>query len=386
MTNRAHAHLAIDAQKPPPETRSPIPLFKVFMPEGVLAPLTQVLFSGYVTEGEQVREFEHQLAAYIGNPYVLALNSGTSAIQLSLRLAGVGPGDEVISSPMTCVATNSPVLAAGGTIRWADIDPDTGNIDIRSIERNITKKTKAILYVHWAGDPATIDEINALARSSGLKVIEDAAHAFGAQYKGAKIGTHSDFVCFSFQAIKHITTIDGGAVFCREEKDYVRGKKLRWFGIDRDARRQELFWDYNVEEYGYKFHMNNVAAAIGIEQLKYIDQILSAHRRNASVYLEHLQGLPKLRHLKRLQDGTSAFWIFTMLVDDREAFVQHLRKDGIATSVVHVRNDQYEVFRKFRTVLPGVDAFTSHYISIPCGSWVTPEEAKFIVQVIRQGW
>ncbi|MBI3087437.1 MAG: DegT/DnrJ/EryC1/StrS family aminotransferase [Candidatus Omnitrophica bacterium] len=363
-----------------------IPLFKVFIPESVLEPLREVLFSGIVTEGEQTREFERRLGEYLDTPRTLALNACTHALQLALRLAGVGPGDEVISSPMTCVATNSPVLAAGASIRWADIDPQTGNIDPQAIERAITPKSKAILYVHWAGDPAPIDEINAVARAHGLKVIEDAAHAFGAEYGGRKLGSHSDFVCFSFQAIKHMTTVDGGALCCKSEEDYRRGKTLRWFGIDREARREELFWDYNIQEYGYKYHMNNVTAAIGIEQLKHVDRTLAAHRRNGAFYLQALQDVPKLAHLRRSPKAKAAFWVFTMLVEGREAFVTKLKAQGITTSIVHVRNDAYDAFKAFRRRLPGVDAFASRYISIPCGWWVTEDDAQRIAEIIRQGW
>lgn len=363
-----------------------IPLFKVFMSKNIIKPLKEVLYSGYVTEGEKTKQFENALAKFIGNEKVLSLNSCTSALQLALRLAGVQYGDEVITSPLTCVATNSPVLASGAKIKWADINPATGNIDYKLIEKNITKKTRAILYVHWGGDPADIDEINKIAKKYKLKVIEDAAHAFGAEYKGKKIGNHSDFVCFSFQAIKHLTTVDGGCLFCKSKDDYLRGKKLRWFGIDREARKAELFWDYNIEEYGYKFHMNNITATIGIEQLKYIDLILEKHCQNANYYLKELQSIKKITHLKRQLYVKSVFWVFTMLVDDREEFVKLMKKHNIDTSVVHIRNDYYDVFKQFKANLPGVDKFTARYLSIPCGWWVTKKDAKYIVDVIKKGW
>ncbi len=370
----------------PPVAQRSVPLFKVFIPDTILEPLRATLLSGMVTEGEVTKAFEQRLGEYLGTPRALALNSCTHALQLALRLAGVGPGDEVISSPMTCVATNSPVLLAGAAIRWADIDPATGNIDPASVEASITPKTKAILYVHWGGDPGPIDAINAVAKAHKLKVIEDAAHAFGAEYRGRKIGTHSDFVCFSFQAIKHMTTVDGGLLCCQDPEDYARGKRLRWFGIDREARRQELFWEYDIQEPGYKYHMNNVTASIGLEQLKHIEETLTACRRNGAVYLERLQGLPKLRHLRRLPEARSAFWVFTLLAEDRPALVARLAEQGITSSIVHVRNDQYTAFAAFRRPLPGVDAFTARYLSIPSGRWVRPEDAERIVDVMRKGW
>jgi dTDP-4-amino-4,6-dideoxygalactose transaminase len=369
-----------------PDRDQVIPLFRVFMPSSVLGPVQDVLFSGYLTEGEKTKAFEGALANYLDAPHVLTLNSCTSAIQLALRLAGVEAGDEVISSPMTCVATNAPVLAAGGVIRWADIDPDTGNIDPESVERNITPRTKAILYVHWGGDPSRIDDINSVAQAHGVKVIEDAAHAFGAEYRGRKLGNHSDFVCFSFQAIKQLTTVDGGALCCKDGEDHSRGKRLRWFGIDREARRQELFWDYDIQEHGYKFHMNNLAGAIGLEQLNYVEGNLAIARRNAAYYIESLAAVPKLRQLHRYPDGKSSFWVFTLRVEDRASFVKLLRENGITSSIVHVRNDAYGAFRSFKTELPGVDEFTEQYISIPCGWWVSEGDATRIVETIAQGW
>ena len=206
-----------------------IPLFKVHMPKSVQEPLLEILFSGFIGQGPQVEKFEKILAKYIGNPYPLTVNSGTSALQLALRLAGIQLGDEVISTPMTCTATNMPILAAGAKIVWADIDRLTGNISAASIEEKITSKTKAIIAVHWGGYPCDMMAINAVAKKYNIKVIEDGAHAFGAEYMQQKIGNHSDYVMFSFQAIKHITTVDGGVLFVRTKEDYQRGKLLRWY-------------------------------------------------------------------------------------------------------------------------------------------------------------
>ena len=201
------------------EMNGKIPLFKVHMPKDVDKPLLEVLHSGYIGQGPKVEEFEKKLSQFLGTENVLTLNSGTSALHLALRLANVGEGDEVISTPMTCSATNEPILAAGAKIVWADVFPENGLIDPSSIEKKITKKTKAIVGVHWGGMPFQIDEINKIALENNLKVIEDAAHALGAEFNGTKIGSHSDYVCFSFQAIKHLTTVDGGAISCRTTEE-----------------------------------------------------------------------------------------------------------------------------------------------------------------------
>src|SRR3989338_1253499 len=192
-----------------------IPLFKVHMPESVLKPLNEVLMSGFIGQGPKVEEFEKKIGDFIGNPNVLTVNSGTSAIQLAYRLAGVGIGDEVITTPMTNIATNVPIIAAGGKIKWADIDSETGSLSPDSVKKKISKKTKAIMAMQWGGYPPNMDEIHEIAQDFGIKVIEDAAQGFGAEYKNRKTGSYSDFTIFSFQAIKHITTGDGGALICR---------------------------------------------------------------------------------------------------------------------------------------------------------------------------
>jgi|SRR3989344_1414159 len=364
-----------------------INLFKVHMPESVLEPLKQVLFSGYIGQGIKVEEFERILGEYIGNKLVLTLNSCTSAIQLALRLCNIGVGDEVISTAMTCTATNEPILAMGAKIVWADIDPTTGNIDPKSIEKKITNKTKAIIVVHWGGYPPDLKEINEIAKQHHLKVIEDAAHAFGAEYQGLKVGNHSDFVCFSFQAIKHITTIDGGALFCKSKEDYTRGKLLRWYGINREEKgRVDFRQETDVKEFGYKFHMNDVCATIGIEQMKYIEGILTENRNNARILNESLKSNSEVELLDYKSDRVSAYWLYSIRVKNLTRFIAKLNERGIIVSQVHARNDKHTMFNDFQCELPNVDKFTSQMICIPSGWWLTKSELVRIIETINQGW
>jgi dTDP-4-amino-4,6-dideoxygalactose transaminase len=356
------------------------------MPETVISPLNGTMLSGFIGEGPRVKQFEAELGAYFGNPHVLTLNSCTSAIQLALRLAGVGQGDEVISTAMTCTATNEPVMAAGGTLVWADIDPTTGNIAPRAIEAKITSKTKAIIVVHWGGLPVDLDEVLAIAKARGIKVIEDAAHAAGADYKGKRLASHADFVCFSFQAIKHITTVDGGAIFCKSEDDYKRGKLLRWYGIDREQPRADFRCEEDIAEWGYKFHMNDVAATIGSVQLPYLDGIVKQRRELAAFYDKELASVPGVRLCQWPKDRTSAYWLYTLFVERRTTFMAAMKERNVAVSQVHARNDRHTMFRQFASDLPGVDAFTKDMICIPIGFWVGPEERAQVVSAVRQGW
>jgi perosamine synthetase len=270
---------------------SAIPLFKVFMSEDAIKASAEVLRSGYIGQGPRVDLFEDKLKSWFSSPYILTLNSGTSALNLALRLAEVGFGDEVISSPMTCMATNVPILANGARIVWADIDPTTGNISPKSVKEKISRKTKAIICIDWAGYPCDLDELKNIANEHNIKLIEDAAHGFGSVYKDTLVGGIADFTCFSFQAIKHLTTVDGGCLVCKHHQDYQRGKLLRWFGINREGPRIDFRCEEDVVEYGYKFHMNDVSAAIGIEQLKHVSSIINAHRKNAEFFNEKFLAL-----------------------------------------------------------------------------------------------
>lgn len=360
-----------------------IPLFKVFMPETVLEPLSKVLFSGYIGEGPVVKEFEQQLGKRFDNKNVLALNNGTAAIQLALRLSNVGYGDEVISTPMTCTATNEPVLALGAKIIWADIDSWTGNIDPADVAKKITPKTKAIICVHWGGYPCDLEELNGIAAEHGINLIEDACHSFGSIYKDSMIGSHSDFVCFSFQAIKHLTTIDGGALTCRSKDDCERGRLLRWYGIDRNAKGKDLRCEADIAEYGYKFHMNDVTAAIGLEQLKYVDDTLEKHLRNAMRYNKAFKYLKNVQPLRCEDDRLSAYWLYTIRAKNRKRLTEHMKKAGITVSQVHARNDNHTIFKHFKTDLPGVDEFMSEQISIPVGWWLNQTDIEYIISSVR---
>ncbi len=359
-----------------------IPLFKVFMPESVMGPLREVLFSGYIGEGPRVVEFEKALAPWFDNDNVLALNNGTSALHLALRLSNVMSGDEVISTPMTCVATNEPILALGAKVVWADIDPWTGNIDPVDVAKKISSKTKAIMAVHWGGYPCELDELNILAKKHGIKVIEDACHAMGSMYHGKPIGSHSDFSCFSFQAIKEMTTVDGGALVCKSKKDCERGRLLRWYGIDRNTSRKDFRCEENIMEFGYKFHMNDVAAIIGIEQLKYLSTTIAKHRANADRYHEAFKDMKMVKPLRYKDDRLSSYWLYTVRVKNRDIFVEEMEKAGIVVSQVHARNDKHSMFKDSLVELSGVDEFASENICIPVGWWLSEEEVSHIIETI----
>ena len=645
-----------------------IPLFKVFMAPEAGEELNKVLYSGYITQGKKVEEFEWDLQEWLGVRYLNTVNAGTNALQLALHLSGITPekGGKVISTPMTCSATNTAIKAAGGDIVWADVDSMTGNISPNSVENKILDNpdAKVVMIVHWGGRPCDLEAFNFLANKYGVKIIEDAAHAFGAQYYGHKIGCHSDFVCFggrtlittergqvpikdikvgdrvltesgkfekvllvhknlnpgkwtriwtgkltnetalsgtenhpikiyrdgtdqwvpmkevlvgdfvyvetirctecnnliphyhkyckncertnqkyemkkyfsdlaksktlsgqrynsqslhyyndilpkaeqlikeneydlilsigrvipdiiaikdnkayaievenkatprlskelkynevkdyyesviwvtretrltkrkqeyeivgnlarvrvvrtqdftnnssackyvynltvdndstyfarktlvhncfSFQAIKHLTTIDGGAVVSREQGDHERGKLLRWFGIDRNQPRGDFRCEADIVEAGYKYHMNDVNASVGLANLSYMRGIVRQHVENGEFYNKELTRMPEVRLPSQPSSVTPSYWIYTIHVPDRDAFMKYMTSKGIVTSQVHARNDLHTMFKKYRVDLPGVDAFTATQINIPVGWWVTEKDREYIVKNIRE--
>lgn len=361
-----------------------IPLFKVFMPpEEVLMPQIQrVLYSGQVSEGEPVYEFERRFGDFIGWPSVLSFYSGTAALHIALILAGVRPGDQVISTAMTAEPTNMAIRYAGAKIIWGDVDPANGNLSPQSIVRCITPKTRAIMVVHYGGIPAPIRAIRQIAESHHIPVIEDAAHALGSRYAGKMLGSHSEYVMFSLQAIKHLTTVDGGMLACHSTDDLPIGRKIRWFGIDRQAPRTEV----DVEMVGYKYHMNNLNATIGLVQLEYIQKIIARHVANGK-YLDHaLHGIPGLKLCRWDSEAEPSYWLYTVLAERRDDLARYLNEYGIGNSQAHKRNDLHSVFADSRCELPGLDKYYSEMLHIPCGWWVTDEEREYMVNVIRKGW
>lgn len=356
-----------------------IPLFKVFMSETLISPLKEILYSGTVTQGRKVDEFEEKLSTFLKNKHVATVNSGTSALHLALDLCGVGAGDDVVTTPMTCTATNWPILAHGANIVWADIDPQTANIDALSIKKNITKKTKAIMCVDWGGYPCDIDAVKKAA--GDIPIIQDSAHAFGAMYKGKMVGTVADYTCFSFQAIKHLTTVDGGAITSKTKKDHQKIVLRRYFGIDRKKRSKDYRIEKDIYDWGYKFHMNNVNATIGIENLKHANEILKKHRENASFYTKALKDHPKITLMREDPGFLSSYWLFTIKVDNPRKFMEYMKSRNIMASQVHRRNDTHPVTRPFRKDLPNVDYFSKHMVCLPVGWWVSKEDREYIAEI-----
>lgn len=365
-----------------------IPIYNTYINPLSYKKVKEVLDSTFLSEGKIVEQFENKIKKEFALLYPVALNSGTSALHLSMILSQIKPGDEVILPAQTFIATGLAILYEKAIPVFADIQYETGNISPYSIKNKITKKTKAIIAVHWGGNPCDLNEIHAIAKEHNLIVIEDAAHALGASYKNKPIGAISDFTCFSFQAIKHLTTGDGGAICMREKKVAERAKSLRWFGIDRKKSKPSILGErqYNIHEPGYKYHMNDYAAALGIANLKNLKQRINNRRKIAGYYRRALAKINGISLFEEMPDRKSSYWQFGFHVERRNDFIRALASRGIITSVIHQRIDRNNVFGGINKDLVNQERFDTTQIHIPIHDGVDEEKSQYIIEAIKHGW
>jgi dTDP-4-amino-4,6-dideoxygalactose transaminase len=352
-----------------------INLFHPYVPEEAISEASKVLSSRWIGQAGKVKQFEDSFCKLFGQKYAVSLNSGTSALETAYDLVGLSKGDEVISTPYTCTATNLMLLSRGVKIVWADVLPTTLNIDPYDVKRKMTDKTKAVVQVHVGGIMADVGRLR-------VPVISDAAQALGI-FTG-------DYTCCSFQAIKHITTGDGGMIVLNNEREYNAAKLMRWFGIDREKKElndwqcyKERKMTFDIEILGYKRHMNDIAASMGIVGLSHYGRVID-HRRNIfNIYREELDGIDGIK----LIDGTvNTYWLATVLVERRDDFARKMFDNDIDVNMVHIRNDLYKIFGGKRADLPVLNSLEGKYICLPINMQVTEENARYICSIIRQGW
>jgi len=361
----------------------PINVFEPYVSNGAIRKVVKVLKSKKLSAGQYVCEFENAFSQYCNSKFAIATNSCTSALHLSLLAAGVGYGDEVITTPITFVATGLSILYTGAKVVFADIEPTTGNIDVKSIAKNISKKTKAILIVDYAGYPCDIQSIFELSKTEKIILIEDAAHSLGAEYNGKKIGEISDFTCFSFQSIKHITSGDGGMITFNNKTQYDEIMARRRFGIINLTNNS---YHNDIHLLGFKYSMNEIAAAIGLEHLKNVDYRISRRRIFANLYRKELIGNSDVELLDEKEDRLSSFFFYPILIEKRNDFINALKSRNINIGLWHQRIDKYKIFEQNKRDLTGVDYFDSRQVSLPIHDSLTLKELKYMINCIKLGW
>jgi dTDP-4-amino-4,6-dideoxygalactose transaminase len=343
--------------------------------------------------GPKTIEFEKLIAKYTGAKYTIAVNSCTAALHLSLIALGIGEGDEVITTPFTFAATANVIIQVGAKPVFVDIKKDTYNIDPEEIKKAITPKTKAIIPVHYAGQPCEIDKIMKIAKKHNLFVIEDAAHAIGAEYKGRKIGTIGDLTCFSFYATKNMTTGEGGAITTNNKKLAEKIKILRLHGMSRDAWKRYSkrgSWYYEIKECGWKYNMTDIQAAMGIVQLKKLDKFIEIRRKYVQIYNRELSKIKGIITPYEMPNVKHVYYLYPILLKnyDRDKFINKMTKNGIQCSVHFIPLHLHPFYRKKFGFKRG-DFSNSEWVyerevSLPLYPKMEEKDIKFIINAIKK--
>jgi dTDP-4-amino-4,6-dideoxygalactose transaminase len=350
-----------------------IPLYKPYMPEN-LPELEVILHSGALGYGKWGKQFESKLGTYIGNSKISVVNSFNSAMLVALATMGVGAGDELIASPMSCLASSQPLLANGAKVVWADVDPSSGTLNPDSVISKISSKTKAIFHNHYCGYLGHINEINEIGKNQGIFVVDDAIEGFGSEYMGNKLGnTGADITVFSFQTVRLPNTIDGGALVFKDQSLFEKSQLIRDLGIDRKVFRDitgEVSAGCDIILPGYGATMSEINSYIGCMQIEVIDSLLDLHRRNARCWVDSFCGSKSdIRTLDVLSGSLPNYWVFGVLSENKNETIKQFREDGVYASGVHFPNNKYSIFAN-NSHLPGVDEFYSKFLALPCGWWV----------------
>lgn len=368
-----------------------IPYGRQTIEEDDIQAVVDVLSSDYLTTGPTVVAFEKLVADYVGAKYAVAISNGTSALHAACFAAGIGEGDEVITTPLTFAASANCVLYCGGTPVFADVDARTYNIDPEDIKRKITDKTKAIIAVHLAGQPCDMDAIHQIAREHHLLVIEDGAHALGSVYKGKKVGTLSDMTTFSFHPVKPITTGEGGMIVTDDEEFYKRMILFRSHGITRDENmmtRNEGLWFYQQLELGYNYRITDIQCALGCSQMKKLDRFLTRRRELAVRYnraFEDCKNIVTPYQMPETESGWHLYIIQALNCDRKEVF-ETLRDEGIGVNVHYIPvyyHPYYQQHGYQDTHCGNAEEIYSHMISLPLYPGLTKEQQDEVIRKVK---
>lgn len=366
-----------------------IPVFKPSYGKEEIASITEVLESGWSGLGPKTAEFENQFAVFIGTSHAVALNSCTAALHLALKVAQA-EGGEVITTPMTFISTNHAILYNNATPVFADIEEDTLNICPEEIEKLITKKTKAIVVVHYGGHAADLEAILKIAKKYKLTLIEDCAHACGGEYKGKKLGSFGDLACFSFHAVKNLSCGDGGMLSTNRAELNTRIRKLRWMGISKDTwMRSEIekkySWYYTVEEVGFKYHMNDITASIGLSQLKKLHKMNERRRQITEIYNKEFSSLSWMKTPieKNYTKGSCHNYCIQIPEKLRDSFMEYLAEKEISTSVHYYPNHLYKLYKPFYRHLPVAEKVWKKIVLLPLYPDLTELELSMIIESVK---
>ena len=362
---------------------------KQFIGDDDIQIVIDTLRSPFLTQGPKVTEFEQAVANYVGVKYAVAFSNGTAALHGACYAAGIGKGDEVITSPITFAASANCVRYVGGTVTFADIDKDTYNIDPAKIRENITAKTKAIIPVDFSGQSVEIDEIMEIAKEHNLVVIEDGAHSLGASYKGRKVGQVADMTMFSFHPVKPVTTGEGGIIVTNNETYYKNLLKFRSHGIEPTPYAVEQgAWYYEMTDLGYNYRMTDLQAALGVSQLKKIDTFISKRRMIAFKYDEAFKDVDQIVTPKQLADTQSGWHLYSIQLQgvDRKEVFNAMRAVNIGVHVHYIPVYWHPYYRNLgyeKGLCPIAEAWYENALTLPIHPQLTDENMDLIIETLK---
>ena len=360
--------------------------WSINIPNKAINELRKTIKSKWINTGPKEKEFRNKIKKRFNAKYAVATNSGTSSLRLALSSLGIGPGDEVISTPYTWIATNTAILEAGAKPIFADVNYDDLNISVKDVKNKITKKTKAVICVHYAGNPVDLDELKKLCKKYKLHLIEDCAHAMGSKYKNKPIGSSDNISCFSFQCVKIVTCGDGGVVTCGDKKIYKNLQSKVWYGFDRDKKKINYF-NPNAEDtngLGFKMNMNDIVATLACVAMDDLDHALKKRQKIGQFYRKELSDLKKIKLLNYKNDRTPNYQIFPIHVENRKKFARFMWKNKIQVNINNRRNDTYSIFGGINKKLKNVNLIDKDIILLPIHLGLSNKDLKRIVSLVKR--
>jgi len=362
-----------------------------------ISEVTKVLKSDFITQGPKIKEFEEVVAKYCNIKYAVAFSSGTAALHSAAFTAGIKQNDEAITSPMTFVASSNCVLYLNGTVKFADIKKDTYNINPNEIKKRITKKTKVLIPVDYAGQPCDLDEVNEIANENNLIVIEDASHAIGAEYKGKKIGGLTDLTIFSFHPVKHITTGEGGMVLTNNEEFYEQLLMFRTHGITKNPKKMnknEGRWYYEMQTLGYNYRLTELQCALGLSQFKKIDKFIKRRREIVKKYNKAFKDINEIIIPYEKPDVKSSYHLYVIqlrlekLKAGRKQIFDALRAENIGVHVhyipVHLQPYYMKHFGFKKGEFPVAENYYERCLTLPLYPQMSDEDIDDVIHAVKK--
>jgi dTDP-4-amino-4,6-dideoxygalactose transaminase len=356
-----------------------IPIFKPYMPQKVMEEIEKTLYSDKLAYGKYGKQFELEISTYIGNEKFISTTTYNYALLIILSALGLSKGDEIIASPVSCLASNQPFAIKGLKINWVDVDPLTGSICLDDLRKKITNKTKAVFVNYYCGYVGRAKEIYDLVKQYGLPVIDDAIEAFGSLDNNNMVGNlYADATVFSFQTVRLPNTIDGGGISFKNESLYKKAILIRDYGITRENFRDtnnEISKECDIKLEGYGALMSEVNAIVGCKQIPHLTNLISKQRENARAWDDLIQNMAGILPLMPIENTIPNYWVYGMLVKDKLSAILKFKEKGFYATGVHVNNNIYSVFQN-KKELKGVNDFMNSFVAIPAGWWVNEEQIR----------